>query len=121
MVGLGAGIDIERIERFRPLNRERHQRFLSRIFSSEEIEACFARSAPAQHLAVRFAGKEAVLKALSSIGWRDAIPHCSIVITTENGAPRVDIRLPAALPQVSVSLSHGAGAAVALAIVTPKV
>ena len=43
---------------------ERHPRFAERVFTAAEREYCLSRANPAQHFAARFAGKEAVGKAL---------------------------------------------------------
>ncbi|MBP7461339.1 MAG: holo-ACP synthase [Candidatus Delongbacteria bacterium] len=62
---IGLGIDICRIDRIR-LSVERFgDRFLNRIFTKAEIESCYrARACIYQSLAARFAGKEALYKAL---------------------------------------------------------
>ena len=74
---LGHGIDIVEVARIRRLHRDHGQRFLDRCFTAEEQAYC-ARSAKRQHehLAGRFAAKEAVLKALGTglshgIRWTD--------------------------------------------------
>src|SRR4051812_17104349 len=71
------GVDIEEVQRFKVLIR--NKRFLARVFTVEEIKYCFSKKNRAQHFAVRFAAKEAVWKALSerlrqlkrSVGHRD--------------------------------------------------
>jgi holo-[acyl-carrier protein] synthase len=61
---VGIGVDIESIDRFAH-NIERHgERFLRKIFTEQEIAYCQRQTRAAQHFAVRFAAKEAVLKAL---------------------------------------------------------
>ena len=55
---------------------ERYAGFKDRCFTSAEQEYCDARANPAQHYAARFAGKEAVGKALGFgvarlFAWRD--------------------------------------------------
>ena len=45
-----------------------NKKFLSKIFTEKEIEYCMKRADPKKHFAVRFAGKEAIIKALSSAG-----------------------------------------------------
>ena len=61
----GLGVDIVEIERMRTA-LERHPRMRERIFSAEERAYCDARNKPEIHYAVRFAAKEAVLKALGT-------------------------------------------------------
>src|SRR5579885_1140731 len=61
------GLDIVEIDRIRGLAR-RSPRFLSRVFSAEEIAYCRGKRLQWQHFAVRFAAKEAVWKALGREG-----------------------------------------------------
>jgi holo-[acyl-carrier protein] synthase len=67
------GIDLIEIDRVaRAL--ERHPRFVERVFTQIERDYCLSRANPAQHFAARFAGKEAVGKALGcgvEFMWRD--------------------------------------------------
>jgi holo-[acyl-carrier protein] synthase len=67
------GIDLIEISRVaRAL--ERHPRFVERVFTPIEREYCLSRANPAQHFAARFAGKEAVGKALGfgvPFTWRE--------------------------------------------------
>ena len=53
-------IEIERVERA----LARYERFRERVFTDAEREYCDSRPNPPQHYAARFAGKEAVGKAL---------------------------------------------------------
>ena len=59
----GLGVDIVEIERMRAA-LERHPRMKERLFSAEERAYCDKRNRPEVHYALRFAAKEAVLKAL---------------------------------------------------------
>ena len=91
--------------------------FLRRIFTQAELDYCSGR---ADRLAVRFAAKEAVLKALGTglrgIGWQE------VEIRSEStGRPRVLLHGRAAtaarsqrVQSWSVSLSHADGLAIAL-------
>lgn len=54
-------IEIARIERA----LDRHPRLADRLFTLEEQEYAAGRARPGQHLAARFAAKEAVIKALA--------------------------------------------------------
>ena len=62
MIRMGLGVDIEDIDRFRKLDLYEDKGFFSKIYTGDEISYCFSKDSPAQHLAVRFAGKEAVVK-----------------------------------------------------------
>lgn len=70
----GLGVDIVEIDRMRTA-LERRPRMKERLFSVEERAYCDARSRPEVHYAMRFAAKEAVLKALgtgfSGVRFRD--------------------------------------------------
>jgi len=61
----GLGVDIVEIERMRDA-LERRPRMKERLFSAEERAYCDKRSRPEVHYALRFAAKEAVLKALGT-------------------------------------------------------
>ena len=69
------GVDLIEIERVcRAL--ERYPNFRERCFTEEERRYCDSRPNPAQHYAARFAGKEAVGKAIGfgvarAFAWRD--------------------------------------------------
>ncbi|MBI2454505.1 MAG: holo-ACP synthase [Parcubacteria group bacterium] len=66
-IGYGIGVDLEAVARFRPLSLKANKRFLQRVYSKNERTYCFSRGgAAAESLAVRFAAKEAVVKALST-------------------------------------------------------
>ena len=61
----GLGVDIVEIDRMRAA-LERRPRMKERLFSAEERAYCDKRSKPEVHYALRFAAKEAVLKALGT-------------------------------------------------------
>jgi holo-[acyl-carrier protein] synthase len=61
----GLGVDIVEIDRMKAA-LERRPRMKERLFSAEERAYCDKRSRPEIHYALRFAAKEAVLKALGS-------------------------------------------------------
>ncbi len=73
---LGIGIDIVEIARVRRLMERWQDRFLRRVFTDEELAYANRRRDPAEHLAARFAAKEATLKALGTgltmgVRWRE--------------------------------------------------
>lgn len=65
-MNLGIGVDIENISKFGNLKQSTDTKFLDKIFTKFELEYCFKKKIPAQHLAVRFAAKEATIKAINS-------------------------------------------------------
>lgn len=63
---LGVGIDLVEIARVERAARRHGARFLERIFTEGELAFCLGRKRSAQHLAARFAAKEAAAKALGT-------------------------------------------------------
>ena len=63
---LGLGIDLVRTARMRTAVERWGKRFLGRVFTPDEVQYCFARQRPWHSLAVRFAAKEALIKALGT-------------------------------------------------------
>jgi holo-[acyl-carrier protein] synthase len=90
---VGHGIDIVETARIRKLVADHGEHFLDRVFTQDEQEYC-ARSKARyyEHLAGRFAAKEAVLKVLGT-GWRGGIAWTDIeVIKEASGQPRIKLR-----------------------------
>lgn len=82
----GLGVDIVEIERMRAA-LARHPRMKERIFSAEERAYCDRRNKPEIHYAMRFAAKEAVLKALGR-GFSGGIRFTDVeVVRDERGRP----------------------------------
>src|ERR1051325_4837923 len=89
---LGHGIDIVETRRIADLLENHGERFLERCFTAAEREYC-ARNIKRhlEHLAGRFAAKEAVLKVLGT-GWRGGIAWTDIEVLPEpSGQPRVTL------------------------------
>ena len=63
---VGTGIDIVNISRIERLMARWGDLFLGRVFTEKEIVCCRKRTRPPECFAIRFAAKEAFLKA---IGW----------------------------------------------------
>jgi holo-[acyl-carrier protein] synthase len=73
---LGVGVDLVRIARIRQAMARWQDRFLERVFTEGELAYARRRRDPAEHLAARFAAKEATLKALGTglsmgVRWRE--------------------------------------------------
>jgi holo-[acyl-carrier protein] synthase len=117
---IGIGVDIENISRFQGLTIEKDASFLNKIFTEKELDYCFSLGNPAQHLAARYAGKEAVIKALSTLE-RANLNYKEIEIVNDSrGIPCASIRKKdAANLKILISLSHSQEAAVAFTIVVP--
>ena len=82
MSSLAAGIDAIEINRVKEVLDHHGERFLHRVFTDLEIAFCRGR---VRELAVRFAAKEAMMKALGTgvrgVGWRD-IEICRTVVVS---------------------------------------
>jgi holo-[acyl-carrier protein] synthase len=118
----GIGTDIIETERIGKMVA-RGRQYLKAIFTEKEIEYCESKARKSQHYAVRYAAKEAILKALS-VGWRDGLAFCDIeVIDDERGSPHVfvhgrvkDLFEHHQIKQTSISLSHSKESAIAVII-----
>lgn len=115
----GVGVDIIEIERVRNVYKRFGIRFLKRVFTEREREYCLQHKDPSPHLAVRFAAKEAVAKALG-IGFQKGITFLDIEITkTQEGKPEVHLSKNATVlfpkGKLLISLSHCREYAVAMA------
>jgi holo-[acyl-carrier protein] synthase len=89
---LGHGIDIIETDRMRHSVSEHGQRFLDRVFTPAEQRYCAQNQKRYfEHLAGRFAAKEAVLKVLGT-GWRGGIAWTDIEVLPEpSGQPKVTL------------------------------
>jgi len=118
----GLGVDIVEIDRMR-LALERHPRMKERIFSDVERAYCDARNKPHIHYAMRFAAKEAVLKALG-MGFSGGIRFTDVeVLRDDRGRPvphlkgrAEEIAREAGVVEMHLSLSFTHTTAVASAV-----
>ncbi len=107
------GVDVAEVARIARL-LERRPRFAQKLFSPEEVEYCAGRP---ERLAVRWAAKEAVRKVHGSLGLPlPAYPQIS-VRHRPGGAPEALV-LGHPVPGLEISLTHDAGVAVAVAVMT---
>ncbi len=111
----GVGIDLLEIGRLeRAL--ERHPRLAERVFTEAERDYAAARRRPGQHLAARFAAKEAVVKALGlsgGFGLRDVE-----VVAGKPPTVRLSGRAAEAASggRIDISLTHSRDYAAAVAV-----
>lgn len=112
------GIDCVEIARFESVYDDK--KLLHKIFTEHEIQYCRKRTPSAQHFAVRFAAKEALVKALSRYNIQIPLNHIEI-LNNKNGSPFVRI-LNGQYKHVEmkISLSHSTKIAMAFAIVLDK-
>ena len=120
----GTGVDIVEVQRLESSIQRYGQRFLDRLFTRREQEYCSSKANQYEHYAVRFAGKEAFLKAVGT-GLRDGITwHDMEFLNDELGKPIAHYRGQLAvlmeqmgIQYVHVSFSHTRNSAVAMVIV----
>jgi len=119
----GIGIDLVQVERLAQLGESAR----NRLFTAKELAECLQGSEDRQkeRLAGRFAGKEAVLKALGTglaegLRWHDVE-----ILSEKNGAPRVQLQGKAlqkmeelGAQSVLLSITHESGLAMAMAALT---
>ncbi len=87
----GVGVDVVQISRIGSLLNRWGDRFLQRVFTNQEIRHCLGRKNPSSHLAVRFAAKEAFLKALG-IGYSQGVRWKDIEVSRNaSGMPNVQL------------------------------
>jgi holo-[acyl-carrier protein] synthase len=103
------GIDIVEVKRIARLRN--HPHFLKKFFSPAEIKYCLSKKNCGQHLAVRFAAKEAVWKCLPKKVGLARIE----VRNNSDGQPQIYLA-GKLCRRVRISLSHTRATAVAAAI-----
>jgi holo-[acyl-carrier protein] synthase len=119
----GIGTDIIEIGSIQKA-MEQSKRFAQRVFTENEISYCENKPNKYQHYAVRFAAKEALMKALKT-GWNNGIQWKQIeVLNQAGGAPVLFVsgktkeRLDeAGITTIEVSLSHSEQYAIAMVCV----
>lgn len=108
----GIGVDIVDIQRLKRAVERWGDRFLERVFTEGEITYCLGKGDPYASLAVRFAAKEALLKAVGAGEGRLAFRDIEIVSRRDgNPSIRPAGRLKGVLEgkgitDVHLSLSH---------------
>jgi holo-[acyl-carrier protein] synthase len=115
---LGIGVDITEVGRLRKAIERWGQSFLSRVFTKEELDNAKTRGSLYQHLAGRFAAKEAVFKALGNqkLNLKEVL-----ILNDKNGRPYCKIlNNKGRSLEVMVSISHVKNYATAFAIITQK-
>jgi holo-[acyl-carrier protein] synthase len=117
------GVDLVAVERLERLVG-RYERAAEALFTPGELEYCRARASSYDHLAARFAAKEAVLKAFGT-GKSGRMRWTDVEVVTEPDGGRPAVRLSGAvasfaeqhgLREIDVSLSHTGGLALAMVV-----
>ncbi|MDD4890112.1 MAG: holo-ACP synthase [Phycisphaerae bacterium] len=120
---VGHGIDVVEIPRLADMLSRHGDRFIERVFTQAERDYCLGKKREMEHLAGRFAAKEAVLKVLGT-GWSGKIAWQDIEVTNNAaGQPSVTLtgesaRVAAGLNirRILISISHTGSWAAASAI-----
>lgn len=112
------GVDCVEIHRFEEITN--NKKLLYKIFTEKEIQYCKSKTPSPQHFAVRFAGKEALLKALSP--YNIQIPLNQIeILNNKGGSPFIKIfNDQYKYLEMKISLSHSKETAIAFVIVSDK-
>lgn len=124
------GTDIIEIDRVKKSIEGKEKRFISAVFTENEIKYCESKKAQKyQHYAVRFAAKEAIFKALSTKLGKSKIGFLSgdftwkdfEILNDKKGRPVVTLKceIPE-LEDIDVSMSHCKDYAIANAVVIYK-
>ena len=117
------GIDIVEIKRLARVSKKWGQSFLRKVYTDRELAYAHSKRFPFQHLAARFAAKEAIFKALGEVE-KDFVGWKNVEILNDNyGKPVVfwhgeadAVRKKRNLKGAVVSLSHTENYAVASAM-----
>lgn len=86
----GIGIDIVKVDRLKDASEKWGERFFKKILTENEIAYCLNKKNPFPSLAVRFAAKEALIKAVGSeihINMKDIE-----VLNDETGRPVLNVK-----------------------------
>ena len=116
---IAIGIDMESIARVGQLLERYGPRFVERVFTPDEAAYSLRRRHPAQHLAGRFAAKEAAMKALGT-GRARGVLWRSVEVVRVAGPPQLRFHDEAARRLAAlggrdalVTISHAGGFALA--------
>lgn len=120
---VGHGIDVVEIPRLAGMLSRHGDRFIERVFTPAEREYCRGKKREMEHLAGRFAAKEAVLKVLGTgwsgkIAWQDIevtnnpAGQPSVTLTGESARVAADLKIR----RILISISHTGSWAAASAI-----
>lgn len=115
------GVDIIEIKRVESALARFGERFLLRVYTDAEIRFCRGRL---PELAARFAGKEAVSKALGT-GLKGIAWHEMEILPDQRGKPLVTLRGRAqkraeelGIKEIAITLSHSHEYSIAFAVAT---
>lgn len=120
---IGTGVDIVEIGRIKKAAGKWKDKFLNRVFTPNELKYAHSKKFLYQHLAARFAAKEAILKAfgdssINNMEWKEIE-----IVNNKDGKPIAHLAgeakqamLRRRVSGIIISLSHTKNYAVANAI-----
>ena len=117
----GIGVDVVEIGRMQKTIEAWGNTFLGKVFTDAEISYAGSKKHPVQHIAARFAVKEAVAKALAT-GWNGGFRWKDVeVINDVSGRPSVNVsgnvRKLLRSARILISISHSESIVVACAVI----
>ena len=120
---VGIGIDLCSVSHIDGVIQRNGSRFLDRCFTAEEQDECGSGAGMTKAYAVRFAAKEACMKAFG-LGWTGGMRFVDIVVRHDKrGKPSLELSGFAAqyarelgVTRTQVSLSHELDVAVAVVV-----
>jgi len=122
MAIVGIGLDVTPVDRIRGALERHGQRLLDRLFHSDEIVRR-AGDAFNEHVAGRFAAKEAAMKALGT-GWGRGVGWKSLKVERARGGPprlvfldrAAEIAAAMGVVRTHLTITHGGGVALAAVV-----
>ena len=85
----GIGIDIVKIQRMRDAHKKWGRKFFEKFLTGNEIAYCYEKKEPYPSISVRFAAKEAIIKAIGSevyVNMKDIE-----ILNSKNGRPLIKV------------------------------
>lgn len=118
---VGIGIDVVEIYRMKKVINEWGNFFLEKVFTESELKYAQTKKNFVQHLAARFAAKEAVAKAIST-GWSGIFRWKDVEVSNDvSGKPLIalygKLKEHFSENKIFVSLSHSENVVVAFVVI----
>jgi holo-[acyl-carrier protein] synthase len=120
----GIGIDVVELGRMKDVVGKWGERFLQKVFTEGELAYARSKKFPINHIAGRFAAKEAVAKALAT-GWSGGFRWKDVEVTNDpSGKPAITLHgyVKEMLDgnRIFVSISHSESVVVATAVIETR-
>ena len=114
---LRVGTDIVEVNRIRKIINLYGNKFLSKIFTIDEIKYCNSQKDPAIHFAGKFSAKESIKKALSKEYQISTLKFNKLTILNDSsGRPYLDTKF-FSISDLDISISHTQTHAISVAII----